>query len=262
MEVEFLISCMHEKDASIVEKTNIQSDVIVINQCNRNSIDNLVFYSKNGEKHKAKLISTTERGLSKSRNMALKNATNGICMICDDDEYLFDNCIENIKDAYKRLKDADLIVFKMEYDKTYPIKEKKIGYLSALKIASWQISFKRSSIISKNIFFDESIGSGVSKAGGEEVLFLYKCLKSKLNIYYVPICIGKVNKSTVETSVWFKGYNKEYFYDRGIFTRKLLGLTGSILYSIYFAITKYKLYSNNISIFNALYLMIKGSLKK
>ena len=36
MKLEVLISCMNQIDSRIIEKTNINSDTLIINQCNEN----------------------------------------------------------------------------------------------------------------------------------------------------------------------------------------------------------------------------------
>ena len=90
MRLEVLISCMHQKDASIIQRTNIQSDVLIVNQCNENREERFDFKNKKGELCIARMIYTAERGLSRSRNMALRNAKGDICLICDDDEILED----------------------------------------------------------------------------------------------------------------------------------------------------------------------------
>ena len=79
MTFNILISCMHQKDASIIERTGVQSDVVVINQCDHNSIEEFDFINRKGEKCHAKFICTTERGLSRSSNMAIRYAEGDIC---------------------------------------------------------------------------------------------------------------------------------------------------------------------------------------
>ena len=39
MSVEILMSCMYQEDFSIVKKSNIQSDAIIINQTNVNKVE-------------------------------------------------------------------------------------------------------------------------------------------------------------------------------------------------------------------------------
>lgn len=256
MKLQVLISCMHQTDHSIIERTNIQSDVIVINQCDNDKREEFDFINKSGDLCHAIFIHSTERGLSKSRNLALRTATAEICLICDDDEILdFDYC-DKIKKAYETRPELSLIAFQIkDSEKYFPKNEQNIGYLRALKLASWQLTFKRLSIIKKNIYFDETLGSGVSKAGGEENKFLYDCLDSKLKISYIPICIGRMIEND---SQWFHGFTKEFFYDRGIMTRKLMGSLFAYLYGVYYIIRKYPQYRKDIDIYNASKSLLKG----
>ena len=100
MTLEVLVSCMHQTDISIIKRSNIQSDVLVINQHDVNDYQEYEFTNKRGEVCKARIISTTERGLSKSRNMAIAKSVGDICMICDDDEFFYSNSSELINEAY------------------------------------------------------------------------------------------------------------------------------------------------------------------
>ena len=48
MKLELLISCMHQKDASIITRSNVDSDVVVINQCDIDKKENFNFFNRNG----------------------------------------------------------------------------------------------------------------------------------------------------------------------------------------------------------------------
>lgn len=245
--VQVLVSCMHQNDAALLKRSNIKGWALVVNQCDFDRIDTRTFST---------IINTTERGLSKSRNMALKNSIGDICLLCDDDEILYDNYETLIRDAYIKFPDADVIAFQIrDAGKKYPSKNKRLNYFSVLKIASWQITFRKNSIIKNGIWFDETLGSGVSKAGGEEVMFLYDCLKKNLKIFYCPICIGRMIDGE---SKWFHGFTEEYFFDRGIFTKKLMGIFSASIYGLYYLVFKYKLYKNDISISRAAWNLCKG----
>lgn len=245
--IEVLLSCMHNDVPSLIKRTNITGYGIVINQCGEDNQYDI---------GTIKTINTTERGLSKSRNMALRNAKGDICVICDDDEILDNDYMEKIRLAYKENPSADIIAFQIQdAGKIYPKQKKKIGYIGALKLASWQLTFRRESIIDCGIIFDESLGSGVSKAGGEENLFLYDCLRKGLKILFVPVTIGRMIDGE---SQWFHGFTPEYFYDRGIMTRKLMGKMWSSLYALYFLIFKYREYHNEVGIIKASSRIFKG----
>ena len=258
MKVEVLLSCMHQKDKSIIQRSNIQSDVVVINQCDHDAFEEFEFVNKRDEICKVKFISTIQRGLSKSRNLAIKYASGDVCLICDDDECLDDNYPELISDIYKDTK-IDFAAFKLEYNKKYWKKQRCINKITALKIASWQISFRRDAIVSHRIRFDEKLGSGVSKAGGEEIQFLYDCISKKLRGHYFPVFIGKHLQSG--ESQWWKGYNIDYFRDRGIFTRRLMGRFNASLYGLYFLIAKHREYKRDIGFREATRTLFSNILK-
>src|SRR5690606_6888689 len=102
---------------------------------------------------------------------------------------------------------------------------------------------------------DETVGSGVSRAGGEENIFLYSCLKHNLRIIYLPVYIGTMHAGP---SQWFKGFNEQYFFERGVATRKMMGKFRSSIYALYFLLTKYKMYKNDASFSSAFIKMFSG----
>ena len=69
MRLETLISCMHQKDASIALTSNVRNDAVIVNQCDVDEITESDIVDSVGNTHKTLFISTQERGLSRSRNM-------------------------------------------------------------------------------------------------------------------------------------------------------------------------------------------------
>ena len=192
--------------------------------------------------------------------MAIRNSKADICLICDDDEILDDDYSDIIVSAFKDNPHADIIAFKiLNTGKSYPATPKRINYIRALQLASWQLTFRRKSIVDNNIWFDETLGSGVSKAGGEENKFLYDCLKKGLKIIYLPLSIGKMIDGE---SQWFHGYTEEYFFDRGVMTRRLMGPFFATLYALYYLIRKYHLYNKDISISLSMQKIFQGIFNK
>lgn len=249
--VEVLISAMHQKDFRIFEKTNISSDALMINQCEEEK-----YFEVEKEFGKFRILSTTERGLSNSRNMALKNAVGTYCLLCDDDEFLYEGYKEKIIEAYQQYPRADIICFQIKRkNKEYSNNYRKINYLTSLRVSSWQITFKLKDLQKANIKFDPNFGSGTPIGSGEENIFLYDCLRAGLNIYYVPICIGEVAQNK---SQWFVGFTEKYFINRGVIIRRLMGRWYGMLYCIYFSISKYQKYHVDISFFRVIRLLIKG----
>ena len=250
-----LLSCMHEKDYEIIRRSNINSNCVIINQCNKNSKERITI-----ENNKNCLwINSLERGLSKSRNMAISNAKADICLIADDDE-IFVNAIESIiLEAYKKIPQADIIVFDIKnYRKNIRNKIFKFKRLQLLRVSSVQITFKKKLIKKNNIKFDVKLGAGTGNGAGEENKFLLDAYDKGLQIYHYPVNIAELKENNEST--WFKGYNEDYFYKRGASTRYILGFWLSCAYAVYFLIFKYGEYKNNISFINAGLKLFKGIL--
>ncbi len=249
--IEVLISAMHQKDFSLFEKMGIETDALMIDQCDEE------FYKEEQRSFgKLRLFGTKERGLSRSRNRAVDEAIGNICLFADDDERLEKGYSEIIERAYLEHPNADIICFKISgVKKKYSHKEEKIGYLKSLRIGSCQITFKKKSVWDSGVRFDVNYGSGTEIGSGEENIFLFDCLKKKLKIYYVPLLIGTVKQTE---SRWFKGFNEQYFLNRGKIIRRLMGKILGVGYSMYFVLTKRRLYKEELSTLDATKTIFKG----
>ena len=213
--IEVLISAMHQSDLRIIEKCNIHTSCLVVNQCDSNA--NI---EEDREFGKVRMINTMEHGLSKSRNMALRNSHADICVICDDDVVYRTGYETIISNAFSQLPDAVVIVFNINSlnPETRPQEKlfEKISRIPHYKTySSVHIAFRRKCILSAGISFDERFGSGSGLYSmGEDSLFFTKIHQAKLRAYTYPATIADLSS---ETSTWFKGYNEKYFYDVGAF---------------------------------------------
>lgn len=251
MDLEVLISCLNQQDMNIAEMTGIQTDTLIINQCPQSEIlneiktDQKTAGAQNQTHVNIRMVNTNTRGLSKSRNLAIRHAVGDVCLLCDDDEQLDSSYEDTILKAYEALPDADIICFRIENQPSRLKQEtQRLTKWTAMRIASWQITFRRDSIINSGIRFDEDMGAGTGNGGGEEVKFLRDCIKAGLKAYYVPKSIGTVAQTE---STWFKGFDRDFFYKRGITNRYMLGLPLSVLYSAYYTFVKRELYKKYVT---------------
>ena len=246
-----LISAMNQKDASIFKKTNIQSDALMINQC-----DDENYWEEHNEFGTIKIFSTKERGLSNSRNMAIKEASKKYVLLCDDDEILYNDYSKTIEKSFEENPKADIICFQIKREgKKYSNKGFKLGFFSTGKIGSWQICIKLESIKKTSLKFDSRFGAGTSVGSGEESIFLHDCLREGLSLYYVPHCIGEVAQ---KKSTWFKGFDELYFLNRGKIVKRSDGFFWGLIYCFYFVLVKYKRYRRETSFFCATKNILKG----
>lgn len=251
MNLEVLISCMNQHDMKIAEMTGIQTDTLIINQCpqtetlNEIRSDQKTAGVKNQAQVNIRMLDTSTRGLAKSRNLAIQHAVGDVCLLCDDDEQLDSSYEETILKAYEVLSDADIICFRISNQPSRLKQEtQRLTKWTAMRIASWQITFRREAILKSGIRFDEDMGAGTGNGGGEEVKFLRDCIRAGLKAYYVPKSIGTVAQTE---STWFKGFDRDFFYKRGITNRYMLGLPVSILYAAYYTLVKRDLYKEYVT---------------
>ena len=251
MKVEILMSCMHQKDAELVKKSNLTGHVVVINQCDAESY--VEYPNKQGM---IRMFSTKERGLTKSRNMAIRKSDADICMLCDDEEIFVSEYETKIREAYELLPQADVIIFKMEnYPCPFPDKIMKLHFPRTLNVSSWQISFRRERLKENGVAFDELLGAGTENGAEEELKFLTDCEKANLQIYYVPVVIASVAQTE---STWFDGFTETFFVNRGATTRYILGFWLASLYAVYYVLKKREKYKANLTMFQAFRAIFRG----
>lgn len=256
--IQVLIATMHQEDYSLLDKMNIVTDAVVINQCDKENRKEFIFKG-----NKILWIDSKNRGLSNSRNLAIENSWCDYCLISDDDMIYNDDYISIVDKAFKTEPQASIIAFKVmgiESDgiersyKNYANYNFKVGYLKSMKISSVEIAFKREKIIEKRLKFDNRIGAGTKFLMGEESAFLFHAIRMNLNIFYFPEIIAKIH---IGNSTWFKGYNDEYFIGKGAaFEAMETPFTNLLIFQ--FAIRKYRLYSKNVSFLNSIKSMLKG----
>ena len=245
------MSCMHQSDVSLVNKSNITGNCVVINQCNRE--DYAEFPTETGT---VRMFSCRQRGLTKSRNMAIAKAQADICVLCDDDGTFISNYESVILSAYEKYRQADIIVFKViNYPSSLPEKVMRLRFPQTMKVCSCQISFRKKRLIEQNIRFDELLGSGTGNGAEEELKFLLDSQRAGLSIWYVPEVIASVAR---ESSVWFGGFDETFFENRGATTRYILGIGLASLYAVYYVIRKKKMYRDTLSTMQALKAIFRG----
>lgn len=141
-----------------------------------------------------RVINVQERGLSKSRNLAIKNASKKICLIADDDVVYFENFDIEIISAFNQHVNASIITFNHQRDgldqpqnkgkKSFTHSNKTIW-----KVCSIEIAFQLNDIRQNCIHFDENFGLGSHFETAEEYLFLRRAIKQNLKVLFFPSVI-------------------------------------------------------------------------
>ncbi|TYQ15975.1 UNVERIFIED_CONTAM: glycosyl transferase family 2 [Acetivibrio alkalicellulosi] len=254
MSLQVLVSTMNQSDHSILQKMNIESDAIVVNQCNNNEIKHINFNNKEVE-----FMSFKEKGVGLSRNTALMRATADICLFADDD-VTYKNDYENIIiNEFKSNPKADVIIFNVpsthsERGKRLIVKRKKLSFFNCFRFGTYQIAIRLESVRRSNIYFSLLFGGGARYSCGEDSLFLNDCLKKGLKIYSSPLIIGTV---THDQSTWFEGYTQKYFFDKGVLYANISKRWARLLI-VQFIVRHYKKLDTDINPIELFFLMNKG----
>ena len=253
MKFELLISCMFQDIERFIDRANIVSNARIINQCD--DIAHTCYRAKNGI---VNIYCTNERGLSKSRNMAIRLSDADVVLIADDDEVFDSNCAKNIIEAFETNPEYSVITFNIHnLKKANSNIEYRIGYVEAMKTSSVQIAFKLKDIKNHGIRFQENMGSGTGNGAMEEIKFLFDCLKTGLKIKHIPVYVATLNPDSI--SIWNKKpFSNQYFRNRGWASKQYLGSVIAILYALEFCACKYFKYRKISSFCNALIQHILG----
>ena len=163
-------------------------EVVVVAQGNYDSMKKLCdAYS---EKFDIVYISTDKKGLSRARNIGIRNLSGDIVLLSDDDCWYEKNAIERIVEILETKNDVDILLTQIfdpianEPYKAYPQKSKKLTRLTELlSKSSIEIAFRKTDPV---IDFDELFGLGGTYLAGEENDFLIRSLKENRRIRYEP----------------------------------------------------------------------------
>lgn len=208
---QILVSTMHQNDFSLYKKMNLESDAIIIDQCQENSFDERVI-----SKNNVKMYSFAERGIGLSRNTALMRATADIVEFADDDMIFVDGYQQMVIEEFEKHPEADAILFSVKsLNSERPLltidKFSRVGRINALKYGCARLAVRREKILYNNVSFSLLFGGGSKYSCGEDTIFLQDCIKAGLRIYKSPILVASVKQ---DSSSWFSGYTDKYYKDK------------------------------------------------
>jgi len=161
-------------------------NILIINQSKENVLIS--------DFENVRVINVNEIGLSKSRNLAIKNASKRICLIADDDVVYFPNFENQIISAFNQNPQTSIITFNHQregLDKPQNISQITFSHSpkSIWNVCSIEVAFQIKDITDNNIYFDENFGLGSYFETAEEYLFLWEAIQLKLKALCCPFVI-------------------------------------------------------------------------
>ncbi len=217
MGVQVLVATMNQNDHSLIKKMNIKSDAIVGNQADFNLVERFKYKDND-----ITYLNFDEKGVGLNRNNSLMRATGDFCLFADDDMIYVDDYVTIVENAFKKIPNADVIVFNLveQNPRRYIINKKiKVNYFNYLRYGTARVAIKLKSIRENGIYFNQCFGGGTEHCHGEDNLFLTDCLKKRLKIYAVPEFIATLTEE--RESTWENVDIEKYLRDQGFLYKKI-----------------------------------------
>lgn len=219
MKVEVLASVMNQRPEKIAEQMCLDSDAVIINQCDRLGFEEIVYRG-----HVLRFFSFPDRGVGRSRNEAILRASGDICLFSDQDIIYEPGYAEAVSQEFLKNSDADMILFNVTVEegrRTYHITDRKrVRWYNCGRYGAVSFAVRRESLISSGVTFSLLFGGGAKYSNGEDSLFLKEFMGKGYKVYTAPVTIGR---EAAGESTWFNGYNEKFFKDRGVLYRYLYG---------------------------------------
>lgn len=219
MSVQVLASVMNSSVEKITKQMNLDSDAVIINQCDRLGVEEIEYRG-----HRVRFFSFPDRGIGKSRNEAIMRADSDICLFSDADIVYEEGYAEAIEAEFDQNPKADMILFNISVEadrQTYHItKRRKVHWYNCGRYGAVSFAVRRESLIASGVTFSLLFGGGAKYSNGEDSLFLKEFMSKGYHVYTAPVTIGR---ETAGESTWFAGYNEKFFRDRGVLYHYLYG---------------------------------------
>ena len=213
MDLEVLVATMQQTDFSLVEKMNLRQNAVIANQCGKWS-----HAQQQTEFGMVRMLSSDTKGVGINRNLALQAAQGDILLFADDDMTYYEGELQGVIDAFKELPDADVILFGVDMTRNGQVYERRrcrvrrARLWNSMKYGTYRIAVRNQAIKKNNIWFSTLFGGGCQYGCGEDSIFLCDCFRAGLKVYSHCYVLGACAK---DSSSWFSGFNKKYFFDRG-----------------------------------------------
>lgn len=253
MTLELLVSAVNADPSGLIQKMNIHSDAVLINQCDHVGYEELPV-----DGWKVRVWSLQEKGVGLSRNNALLRAEGDICLFSDEDIVYDDDYRQKVLAEFASHPEADMLLFNVdvcEARRTYHTERYgRVRQYNCGRYPAYSFALKTELMHKKNLTYSLLFGGGAKYSNGEDSLFVRDCIRSGLKVYRTPVTIGHEEE---RESTWFSGYHEKFFFDRGVLYEFLYGAMAKPI-ALQFLIRHRKTMCGEIPVGRAYVLMCEG----
>jgi glycosyltransferase involved in cell wall biosynthesis len=218
--VQLLVSAMGKRPEELAEEIHLESDAILISQGEHWEYRELDYKG-----YRIRYFAMAERGVGLSRNNALMRADHEIILFADEDIVYRKGYGGRVEQAFCEHPEADVLLFNVKASagrETYDIKTYgRVRWYNCGRYPAYSFAARTEEVQRLDITFSLLFGGGAKYSNGEDSLFLLSCIRKGLKVYRVPVTLGEERE---RESTWFKGYNRKFFFDRGVLYHYLYGI--------------------------------------
>ncbi|CAH7487634.1 Beta-1,3-glucosyltransferase [Vibrio chagasii] len=218
-------------------------EIVIVHQSNNHGEYSSIISSLNARKD-VKYTSSSDVGVTKSRNLAIKIASGDIVVFCDDDVVYTEELYSTIKQAYHDYPTFDFITFayssKGEIKGKFSSTSRKHSKSSILSVGTIEVTSRRDLIINNKITFPEDMGAGAKYFLCDEPVFLSRLMKNNMKGLYIPIVICEHPEES--SGAVFNDRNA--FVSRLLCFQRIFGNVGGRFLYLVFLIKNWKKFSS------------------
>ncbi|MCR5250250.1 MAG: glycosyltransferase family 2 protein [Lachnospiraceae bacterium] len=253
MKLCVLVAALEQDADRLPEKMGLKNDAVIVNQCDRDGERSLTYRGRT-----IRILERSERGVGRSRNLALDEAEGDIILFADEDIVYDESYATQVIKAFRRRPGADLILFNVrvnERRQTYwNEREKRVHFFNCGRYPTFCCAARLERLREKGVRFSTLFGGGAPYSNGEDSLFFMDCIRAGLKVVAVPAVIGR---EVVRDSTWFHGFDRKFFYDRGVLYA-FLYRKAALIWAARFVIAKCRYMCTEVPPLTAFVLMRKG----
>lgn len=241
MKLQMLISGLNIEPVRLLEGMHLECNGILVNQCDKNAEEEAEIAG-----YHFKIVSSTDRGVGASRNLAFSYAQAEYLLFSDEDIVYESGYAQKILDEFESLADADMILFNVkvcEERRTYWNEgRRRVRRHNCGRFPAYSIAVKKEALDKTGIRYSLLFGGGARYSNGEDSLFLQDCAKAGMKMYTSPVCIGE---EIPRDSTWFHGFTEKFFFDRGVLFAFLYGNL-ALIWALRFVLVKKEMFTGEI----------------
>lgn len=203
-DLEICIATMNRENLDFLKATfnqpadEIPYQILIVNQSKKHQLTS--------DFPNIKVINDVNFGLSRSRNLAIKNSTAKILWFLDDDCKVLPESVSRIIDAHNENQVAIISFMTVASNSglpfwNYPDDDMLLSRKQTKKILSPEITIKRDAIIKNDVKFNTRFGLGAQFADSENYVFLTDALERGISVFFKKEFIVKHDDLTSSDEV-------------------------------------------------------------